>query len=273
MEDCYLALATERLFLPLLRTVLPEIRDYFFPWEGVFHNLVVVSINKAYPGHAQKVMSGLWGQGQMSFCKTIVVIDADVDPRDVDRILDLMTRRMDHHLDLVHTTGILDVLDHCSPFPNFGAKLGIDLTTRIDGEPPRGPTGTVPYRPLSQTRILAINRAIDTGAVEELWVGRADSRSRRRLIAVVVNQSEDRSGSVLAESLLADGVLADNDVAMLFDAPIDLGDSSRLLWKLFNNTDPGRDLFVQNNRAVIDACRKGPADGHQRQWPEALTFD
>ena len=80
MEDCYMAKATERIFLPLLKAVMPEIRDYFLPWEGVFHNAAIVSINKEYPAHAQKLASGLWGQGQMSFCKSIVVIDADKDP-------------------------------------------------------------------------------------------------------------------------------------------------------------------------------------------------
>ena len=75
MEDCYMAKATERIFLPMLRTVFPEIHDYFLPWEGVFHNIVIVSAQKEYPAHAQRLMSGLWGQGQMSFCKAIVVVD------------------------------------------------------------------------------------------------------------------------------------------------------------------------------------------------------
>ena len=137
MEDCYLAKATERLFLPMLQTVFPEIVDYWFPWEGVFHNIVIVAIDKEYPGHAQKIMSGLWGQGQMSFCKTIVIVDKQVCLQDAQAVLDTLLTNIDIASDITITKGILDVLDHASPFPNFGSKLGIDLTKRFKDEPPR----------------------------------------------------------------------------------------------------------------------------------------
>ena len=137
MEDCYLAKATERLFLPMLQTVFPEIKDYWFPWEGVFHNIVVVALEKEYPGHAQKIMSGLWGQGQMSFCKAIVVVDADIDPSDPAAVLRQLALRFDLSSDITVTKGVLDVLDHSSPVANFGNKIGLDLTARFPGEPPR----------------------------------------------------------------------------------------------------------------------------------------
>ena len=95
MEDCYLAKATERLFLPLLQTVFPEITDYWLPWEGVFHNIVIVSIRKEYPRHAQKVISGLWGQGQMSFCKAVAVVDREADPKDMGALAELLLHRLD----------------------------------------------------------------------------------------------------------------------------------------------------------------------------------
>jgi len=276
MEDCYLAKATERLFLPMLRTVIPEIRDYYFPWEGVFHNLVVVSINKAYPGHAQKVMSGLWGQGQMSFCKTIVVVDADVDPQDAGQVLQTLVERLDIQSDLTHATGVLDVLDHCSPFANFGRKLGIDLTARVGEEPPRPnsrPGSRSDSRPDSGLEALK-TRVPGIVALRELMPRQSgDSTRRIRLIAMSVTKSEQRGGSAFAEELLASDTLAPLDIVILFDASIDLGDESCLLWKMFNNVDPGRDLFIRDTNGVIDACRKGPADGHQRDWPEELTFD
>jgi len=139
MEDCYLAKATERLFLPLLQTVFPEITDYWLPWEGVFHNIVIVSIRKEYPRHAQKVISGLWGQGQMSFCKAIIVVDETVDPKDPDQVMRQLVDNFDLSTDIMNAQGILDVLDHSSPFANFGNKIGIDLTGRISGEPLRTP--------------------------------------------------------------------------------------------------------------------------------------
>ena len=273
MDDCYLAKATERLFLPLLRTVIPEIRDYFFPWEGVFHNLAVVSINKAYPGHAQKVISGLWGQGQMSFCKTIVVLDADVDPQNSGQVLSTLIRRLDVRSDLMPATGVLDVLDHCSPFPNFGRKLGIDLTARVAGEPPRPARETPGPRP--PLEIESVQAAVEgTVACRELLAAPpGDPPGRVRVIAMSIIKSSRRGGRAFADDLLAKDLLAPSDIVILFDADMDLKDESRLLWKLFNNVDPGRDLFIQNSRVIVDACRKGPADGHMRQWPEELTFD
>ena len=115
MEDCYLAKATERLFLPMIQSVIPEIRDYWFPWEGVFHNIVIVSLEKEFPGHAQKLMSGLWGSGQMSFCKAVAVVDKEVNPQDAPAVLGKFLTSFDMDSDLTFTKGILDVLDHSSP--------------------------------------------------------------------------------------------------------------------------------------------------------------
>jgi len=105
------------MFLPLLQMVMPEVRDYWLPWEGVFHNIVVVSIHKAYAGHAQKVMSGLWGQGQMSFCKAIVVVDADIDPADPQAVREQLMTRFDPREDITLTRGVLDVLDQLGRLP------------------------------------------------------------------------------------------------------------------------------------------------------------
>ncbi len=275
MEDCYLAQVTERLFLPMLQTVLPEIKDYHFPWEGVFHNMVVVSIQKAYAGHAQKVISGLWGQGQMSFCKTIVVVDEDVAPDNTKHVLQTLISRLDVESDLMKTTGILDVLDHSSPHPNFGHKLGIDLTTRFTGEPLRQKSQTPAYRPFSKESADSIKTAVvDIVALRELVVGQPGDLDRRiRLIAMSVSRSEQKAGQAVAEVLLHNSHLHAGDIAILFDAHIDLHDESRLLWQLFNNVDPGRDLFIKDARLVVDACRKRPVDGHHRQWPDELAFD
>ncbi len=275
MEDCYLAQATGRIFLPMLRTVMPEIRDYFFPWEGVFHNIVVVAIDKAYPGHAQKVISGLWGQGQMSFCKTIVIVDADTGLQNPGQILQILTQRLDIHTDLMHATGILDVLDHCSPHPNFGHKLGIDLTARVSGEPPRAEPLPNAYTPLTPAEAAALKSEI-TGvvALRELMAAPPGKSSRRmRIIAMTITKSDHRNGHVFSDDLFTADRMRQFDIVILFDAAADLADESGLLWQLFNNVDPGRDLYIRDTRVVIDACRKGPADGHLREWPDTLTFD
>ncbi len=128
MEDCFLGKVTERLFLPLIKTLLPEIVDMNFPLEGVFHNCVIVSIRKKFPGHAKKVMHALWGMGQMMYTKLIVVVDGDVDPQDLSTVAWKVFNNIDAARDLVIVDGPLDALDHASPLPHYGHKLGIDAT-------------------------------------------------------------------------------------------------------------------------------------------------
>jgi len=130
MEDYYLGHATERIFRPLLRLTLPEIVDYHMPAYGIFHNLVFVSIDKQYPGHAWKVMNGLWGQGLMSLAKVIVVLDKDVDVRDPDEAWWVALNHIDPQRDVHFTMGPVDVLDHSSRAFTYGSKMGIDATRK-----------------------------------------------------------------------------------------------------------------------------------------------
>ncbi len=134
MEDCYLAKATERFFLPLMKLVVPEIVDYNFPLEGVFHNCVIVSIKKAYPKHAHKVMSSMWGLGQMMYTKMIIVVDENVDPHDLSTVAWKVFNNIDPNRDLVINEGPLDALDHSSNTPLYGHRLGIDATKKLKSE-------------------------------------------------------------------------------------------------------------------------------------------
>jgi 4-hydroxy-3-polyprenylbenzoate decarboxylase len=130
MEDGYLGKATERLFLPLMQKVLPEIVDIELPVEGIFHNLAIVSINKQYPMHARKVMFALWGLGQMMLNKVLVIVDKDTNVHDHGQVLWRVGNCMDAKRDVVITEGPLDVLDHTSPMWGFGGKMGIDATRK-----------------------------------------------------------------------------------------------------------------------------------------------
>lgn len=272
MEDCYLAKVTERLFLPLLQTVFPEIVKYWLPWEGVFHNIVVVAIEKAYPLHAQKIMSGLWGQGQMSFCKAIVVVDADVDAADGRKVMSVLLENLDLESDITVNRGILDALDHSSPTPHYGHKIGIDLTRRISGEPPRAKARTSACRSIGQEAVAAGFSSIE-GVFRWRELDLSQTEASRRVVLVSVEKPGDRSGKWYAERLLSEERLSEIDLFVFYDTSIDLADNSLVLWKLFNNTDPGRDLIIREGRAVIDACRKDASDGHLRQWPEELSFE
>jgi 4-hydroxy-3-polyprenylbenzoate decarboxylase len=134
MEDYYLGKVTERIFLPLLKLQIPEVVDMNFPCEGVFHNCVLVSIKKEYPGQARKVASSIWGLGQMMFTKTIVIVDKDVDVQNVSETVWTALSNVDPERDIFFTKGPLDVLDHSSPQPIFGSKAGIDATVKLPAE-------------------------------------------------------------------------------------------------------------------------------------------
>ncbi len=125
-----MAKATERLFLPLLRQLCPEIVDLNMPLEGVFHNCVIVSIRKRYPGQARKVMNFLWGMGQLMYAKLIVVVDAEVDAQDLSAVAWRAFNNIDARRDLVLSDGPLDALDHSSPLPRYGTRLGVDATRK-----------------------------------------------------------------------------------------------------------------------------------------------
>ena len=134
MEDKYLGLATERLFLPLVRLMVPEIIDYHLPSEGAFHNLALVRIKKRYPGHAYKIMNALWGLGQMMFTKVIIVVDEDVDVQNPAEVVWRVLANIDPERDTIFTRGPIDVLDHASPLMAFGTKMGIDATRKWPDE-------------------------------------------------------------------------------------------------------------------------------------------
>jgi len=129
-EDCYLAKATERLFLPLIKKQLPEIVDMNLPFEGVFHNMAFISIDKRYPGHAKKIMQAVWGLGQMSFTKIVAVFDKDVNVQDISEVIWRLGNNIDPQRDIMFVEGPVDVLDHASPLPSLGTKMGIDATRK-----------------------------------------------------------------------------------------------------------------------------------------------
>ena len=134
MEDCYMAKATERLFLPIIKIIVPEISDIELPMEGVFHNCALVSIDKKYPGQAKKVISALWGLGQMSSTKFIAVFDNDIDLRDYSTVVWKLLNNVDPKRDILISEGPLDALDHSARFPDFGGKMGIDATRKTKEE-------------------------------------------------------------------------------------------------------------------------------------------
>ena len=134
MEDGWMGKAVERIFLPLMKLTIPEIVDINLPLEGVFHNLMIVSIRKSYPGQARKVMNAIWSLGQAMFTKCILVVDEDVDVQDIGEVTLKVLNNIDPERDIQFTLGPIDSLDHASRLPNYGSKMGVDATRKWSSE-------------------------------------------------------------------------------------------------------------------------------------------
>jgi 4-hydroxy-3-polyprenylbenzoate decarboxylase len=130
MEDCYMAKATERIFLPMIKKQLPEIVDINLPIEGVFHNTAFISIDKRYPGHAKKVMHAIWGLGQLSFTKMVFIFDKEVEVQNISEVIWRLGANVDPKRDTIFVEGPVDALDHAAPKPFLGSKMGIDATRK-----------------------------------------------------------------------------------------------------------------------------------------------
>ncbi|HRX46637.1 MAG TPA: menaquinone biosynthesis decarboxylase [Spirochaetota bacterium] len=266
MEDCFMALATERLFLPMIKTVLPEIKDYMLPWEGVFHNIAVVSIDKEFPHHAGKVMNGMWGSGQMSFAKILVMIDDEKLLYDRKKLIRHILDTIDLQDDVTLTKGILDVLDHSAEKPLYGSKLGIDATARISGEEPR--SGDAIHGSMNSAMLAHEFSRLDpdfTGAASVL------DECRNRVVLLNTNKGHGKNSSFFINRI-KNSSLKNQGIFVMLDSGIELSNYSIILWKVFNNVDPSRDMVFEKDCIIIDATKKGIADGHSREWPDDIEM-
>jgi len=134
MEDGWMGKAVERIFLPLMKLTIPELVDINLPLEGVFHNLMIVSIRKSYPGQARKVMNAVWSLGQAMFTKCILVVDEDVNVHDIGEVTLKVLNNIDPERDIQFTMGPVDSLDHACRLPNYGSKMGVDATRKWASE-------------------------------------------------------------------------------------------------------------------------------------------
>jgi 4-hydroxy-3-polyprenylbenzoate decarboxylase len=133
-EDAYMGKAVERIFLPLMKLTIPELVDINLPIEGIFHNLMIVSIRKSYPGQARKVMNAIWSLGQAMFTKCVIVVDEDVNVQDFGEVTLKVLNHIDPERDIQFTLGPVDSLDHASRLPDYGSKMGIDATRKWASE-------------------------------------------------------------------------------------------------------------------------------------------
>ncbi|MBT8484793.1 MAG: UbiD family decarboxylase [Phycisphaerales bacterium] len=260
-EDYYLGKATERIFLPLLKTLIPDIEDYHLPMFGCFHNCAFIAIDKAYPLQARRVMHAVWGAGQMAWTKMIVVVDGDVNVHDEAAVLRAMFTHCHFGRDVEIVNGPLDILDHAAPRLGAGHKIGFDATRRMTGEEVGGYDLTPPPpadREAVTRRLepLAGHDAIDRITVPAVGGGRVVFASVRKTAA-------GQGAAAIDRIFAATDTGADFVVAVDEDA--DVGDWSDTFFHLCANADPGRDLHRRGARLGIDATRKLPGDERNGQ--------
>ena len=267
-EDKWLGKATERIFLPLIKlSMLPEIVDMVMPDEGVFHNIVLVKIQKTYPGQAQKVMNSLWGAGQMMFNKILVVTDAGIDLNDSSAVARLICDHVHPVDDIIFNRGPVDVLDHSSSRFALGSKLGIDATQKLPGETEFAVSGKFSFdENHTELKSLSCNFKLTHEKLPVLIIGIDKSKTNHR---------------DLHQHLFGKGALQGiNWVVYVDPEAIDIRISD-ITWLVANNIDPLRDCFyamdgknMQVLPMAIDGTGKSlAADGFKRQWPNVLVMD
>ena len=266
-EDFYMGKATERIFLPLMRTQLPEIVDMNMPAEGVFHNLVIVSIDKRFPMQARRLMHALWGMGQMSFVKIIIVVDGSVNVHNINLIVDRILNQDRLGRGLFFSEGILDVLNHASDRPCFGSKLGIDITAPLEGEDGFDDTAESPQtdNPTSSD-IIRKN-------FPEIKSFRILKRNVRVCVAfATLDKQGPDQGLKLIEKFMNNPDCSTVSVLIVLEGHEDINDLSTLMWKLLNNIDPQRDFHIFENRLGIDVTCKTGEEGYLQDWPAEIEM-
>jgi len=264
-EDVYMGLATERIFLaPIRMTMVPEIRDMHMPMEGVFHNIVLNSIRKTYPGQSMKVMSALWGAGQMMFNKYLAIFDEEVDLNDYNAVIDAVAKNVDPIKDILLSRGPMDVLDHASERFAEGGKMGIDATTKslINLEIPKANIKEM----LAFDEILDINSSfIENG---------------QGILIIKLKKLIDVS-RIIARKLFEHNLIENIKFVVFIEEVANIEGLGDIVWRVANNSDPNRDCFYsfdKNGKAYntlfIDGLRKNKEmDNFDRDWPNIVCMD
>jgi 4-hydroxy-3-polyprenylbenzoate decarboxylase len=250
-----------------MRTQLPEIIDMNMPAEGVFHNLVIISIEKRFPMQARRLMSALWGMGQMSFVKTIVVFDHTVDIQDTSTLLDKLFNQIDFTHDLFFSEGILDVLNHASDRAVYGSKLGIDLTEKIKGEDEFKRTLTNISSPpsLSPENIIETFTEITSCKIIE-------KKNNHKVALATIDKKFINQGLSIIEKFMSDDNFSLITVLVILEGHENINDSSTVMWKILNNIDPKRDIHLFKNRMGIDVTCKTGEKNYAQIWPDEITM-
>jgi len=264
-EDAYIAKATERIFLyPMRLGLVPEIKDIDLPVAGTAHNVAIVSIQKDYPGQAFKVMSSLWGAGQMMFNKVLIVCDEKTEVSNYIELAKLLTT-LDLKKNVIFSQGPLDVLDHASSVFSFGGKLGIDFTTPLPEE------ANVKNNPLNRVGEFDFGTLKTINLVKEVSTHLIEQGIPILFLASEAKTAKDRYSLAQQIASLNTGL----KIISIFEENIDITDISTSVWLLLGNIEIERDVHVFNNQEggvlYFDSARKNKGnDKFNRLWPNVV---
>ncbi|RTI85247.1 menaquinone biosynthesis decarboxylase [Campylobacter jejuni] len=251
LEDKIVGLGTERIFLPLLQTSVPDLLDYNMPENGVFHNLILAKIDAKYPAHAQQIMHAFWGVGQMSFVKHAIFVDKNAPSlKDYDALIPYILNRFDTEKILI-SEGICDQLDHASPNACFGGKAGLDACKETQVEE---------LEILEDKKLLELFKT----KVELLNLKQFYKESKSPIVCILLDKKEkiEQSFNKLLEFKKHFRILVFLDTENKLENPY------MLVWRVVNNIDAKRDIFIKEERLGVDASAKGEAEGYLRTWPK-----
>jgi len=271
-EDVWIGMATERIFLsPIKMTLIPEIVDMHMPAEGVFHNIVIVKINKSFSGQGVKVLNSLWGAGQMMFNKIMIVVDEDIDIHNYEEVARVISENVDpdEHISIIK--GPLDVLDHSSRRMGYGSKLGIDATSKYPEE--------VYYQKKENKEIKIEKEKILKTHQEIIGLNDKLALDGLSILVISINKNKKEHIKQLNQSLLEEGLVENISFIIYVDENIDTSDVSLVVWYAANNIEPERDCYTfkyqgNNPGIALDGTRKTKAfDGFERDWPNVIVSD
>ncbi|EAK9985487.1 menaquinone biosynthesis decarboxylase [Campylobacter jejuni] len=251
LEDKIMGLGTERIFLPLLQTSVPDLLDYNMPENGVFHNLILAKIDAKYPAHAQQIMHAFWGVGQMSFVKHAIFVDKNAPSlKDYDALIPYILNRFDTKKILI-SEGICDQLDHASPNSCFGGKAGLDACEETQVEE---------LEILEDEKLLELFKT----KVELLNLKQFYKEGKSPIVCILLDKKEkiEQSFNKLLEFKKHFRIL------VFLDAENKLENPYMLVWRVVNNIDAKRDIFIKEERLGVDASAKGEIEGYLRAWPK-----
>ncbi len=267
-EDNWMGLATERLFLPLLRRVHGEIRDLRLPPEGVFHNLVIAGVRKRFPGHAHKTFHAIWGTGQMMFTKMCLAVDHQVDLCDNRAILEALGKNWHAARDTALSQGPADTLDHAGR-SDFGGKIGIDATSRLpeeDSLPRASPDDPSSWSFDKSGHALVVHSSLPEG-------------TDGRILLVQIAKNAAGQGMAFLKSLKRQELSSRILAVAVFDDAAALESGAMALVVGGANLDPSRDVVVLDSSRPgkslgFDCTKKRPDEGYDRgTWPELIDQD